>query len=287
MTNSQTLSGVTVVNLAINVPGPYAAARLHEMGAEVIKVEPPTGDTLNLIAPKWYSDLAQGMTVETVDLKSPEGLSRIHDLLAEADVFITSHRRATLKKLGLYDAHLDHPRLCHIEIVGDVENPDVPGHDLTYQAAAGILEPPNNPKILAGDITGSEQAVSAALALLLRRTTTGEGGRTTVGLRQGAEESAGPLQHGLTAPDGILGGAVPGYGLYQAADGWVAVAALEPHFAAGLASAAGNGDGDIDVATSREPLEQFFSDKTLAELSEWAAEHQLPITPVLDGPRVH
>ena len=287
MTNSQTLSGVTVVNLAVNVPGPYAAARLREMGAEVIKVEPPNGDSLNLIAPDWYSDLAQGMTVETVDLKSAEGLARINELLAKADVFITSHRRATLKKLGLYDAHLDHPRLCHIEIVGDTENPDVPGHDLTYQAAAGILEPPNNPKILAGDITGSEQAVSAALALLLRRTSTGEGGRTAVGLRQGAEESAGPLLHGLTAPDGILGGAVPGYGLYQAADGWVAVAALEPHFAAGLAAAAGNGEGDIDVTSSRGPLEKFFSDKSVAELAEWAAKHQLPITPVRSAPRVH
>lgn len=287
MTISQTLSGVTVVNLAINVPGPCAAARLREMGAEVIKVEPPNGDSLNLIAPQWYSELAEGTAVETVDLKSAEGLDRINELLDTADVFITSHRRATLKKLGLYDAHLNHPRLCHIEIVGDTENPDVPGHDLTYQAAAGILEPPNNPKILAGDITGSEQAVSAALALLLRRVSTGEGGRTTIGLRQGAEESAGPLVHGLTAPGGFLGGAVPGYGLYQAADGWVAVAALEPHFAAGLAAAAGNGEGDIDVTSSRGPLEKFFSDKSVAELADWAAEHQLPITPVRSAPRAH
>ena len=163
------LKGLKVLNLAVNVPGPWAAARLGMFGAEVTKVEPPTGDPLEAWCPSWYAEMAQGVTVERVDAKSGAGRARLNELFDGADVLITSVRPSALARMGIADAVDEHPHLCHVEIVGDSEDPEHPGHDLTYQAAAGSLNPPSLPRVLLGDLLGAERATSAALALLVRR----------------------------------------------------------------------------------------------------------------------
>ena len=78
------LRGIKVVNLGLNAPGPVAAARLTQLGAEVTKVEPPSGDLLKNVARDWYNLLCQGQTVVALDLKNPEGQRQLHDLLASA-----------------------------------------------------------------------------------------------------------------------------------------------------------------------------------------------------------
>lgn len=62
------LAGVTVVSLAVNLPGPVATARLASMGATVVKVEPPTGDPLRSVVPSWYDELASDQEVVSLDL---------------------------------------------------------------------------------------------------------------------------------------------------------------------------------------------------------------------------
>ena len=69
------VAGVGVVSLAVNLPGPLAVARLASMGASATKVEPPSGDPLQAVAPSWYEELAAGQEVVTLDLKSPAGRS--------------------------------------------------------------------------------------------------------------------------------------------------------------------------------------------------------------------
>ena len=126
MTASQPLSGVTVISLAVNLPGPLAAARLHALGARVIKVEPPIGDPLNLMFPAYYQELTDGQEIRTIDLKDDEGIEQLRTLLAGADLLLTSMRPRAAAALGLSELVNEHG-LVHVEIVGFAgDRADVP-----------------------------------------------------------------------------------------------------------------------------------------------------------------
>src|SRR5690606_10314998 len=92
------LSGLRAICMAINVPGPAAAAILAAQGMEVIKVEPPTGDLTGHAMPGWYAELNRAATVETLDLRAEDGKARFHELLRGADLLISSHRRSALER---------------------------------------------------------------------------------------------------------------------------------------------------------------------------------------------
>lgn len=271
------LAGLTVVSLAVNVPGPVAAARLHALGARVVKVEPPAGDPLAAFAPGWYRELAAGQEVVRLDLKTPGVLARLHELLGSADLLVTSTRAAALERLGLAWPALRarHPRLCHIAVFGfPGAERDRAGHDLTYQASQGLVDPPHLPRTLLADLASAERAVSAGLALLLGRERGAGAGYAEVTLAEAAAELAAPLRHGLTSPGGILGGGLPAYGVYRAREGWVAVAALEPHFAQRLRDALGVPE------LSAEALTGALLVRTAEEWEGWARERDLPLEAV-------
>src|SRR5436189_5391430 len=97
----QTLGGIQIVTTAVNVPGPVAVAMLRGKGAAVVKVEPLDGDPLSRWAPRWYSELCAGVEVVRLDLKSPEGHTRMHEWLAAADLLVTSSRPEPPERLGL------------------------------------------------------------------------------------------------------------------------------------------------------------------------------------------
>lgn len=230
------LVGLTVVTVALNVPGPLAAASLRDDGAKVIKVEPPTGDPLAQMAPAWYAELHSGVEVRTLNLKEGTGQEEMQQLLAQADLFLSSSRPSALSRLGLGPQDLGdaYPRLCRVTIVGDTREPEVPGHDLTYQVEAGLLDPknPSMPRTLLADVLGSREAYAAALAMLVGRERGATERERVVGLGDSARFATLPLRHGLTAPGGLLSGAQNTYALFRTADGWVAAAPLEAHFAA-------------------------------------------------------
>src|SRR5689334_23670547 len=115
------LKDVKLVTIALNVPGPVAAARMVELGATATKVQPPSGDALKLTARAWYDSLIQGQTVVTLDLKRvPADIEKLEQLLAEADLLLTSFRPSALKRLRLdWDTvHARYPRLCAVNIIG-------------------------------------------------------------------------------------------------------------------------------------------------------------------------
>src|SRR5581483_9176844 len=139
-----------------------------------------SGDPLRRAAPAWYAELRAGKRVEILDLKAAADRARLDWLLDPADLLLTAGRPRSLARLGLgWDVlHARFPRLCHVAIVG-LPSPeaDLPGHDLTYQASAGLLDPAGTgslPRTLVADLGGAERAVSAALALLLARERTSE-----------------------------------------------------------------------------------------------------------------
>ena len=272
------LEGVQVVSLAGNLPGPAAARRLVSLGASVTKVEPPSGDMLSLAASDYYQWLSAGQTVLTLDLKDPAGRAELDALLADADLLLTSHRPAALERLGLgwETLHSAFPTLSQVAIVGHGgEDADVPGHDLTYQAVAGTLgEPPELPMLPVADLGGAERSVADAVALLFQAVRSGRGGYREVALADVVEDMAASVRFGLSGAGTALGGAMPTYGVYPAADGYVAVAAIEPHFVLGLAQALGV-PGFEDVTA--DALTEFFATKTVTQWTQWGRDNGLPV----------
>ena len=275
------LDGLRVVSLALNLPGPAACARLRDLGAQVTKVEPPSGDPLATYCPPWYEELHAGIERRRIDLKDRQGKRDLDTLLAGADLLVTAQRPAALARLFLSPEDLGsrHPHLCHVAIVGHAApHGDLPGHDLTYLAEHGLVAPGTLPPTLFADMAGAERAVSAALALLLGRDRGRRGQVMEVSLADAAAFLAGPRRAGLTTPGAMLGGALPAYNLYAASDGWIAVAALEPHFATRLAEAL------LLPELTHQALRETFARRGTAEWHAWARQHDLPLVPLSSNP---
>jgi len=265
------LDGIRVITTAQNVPGPLAAARLRQAGATVTKVEPPEGDPFLALSPAWHAEMHVGIPIENLDLKTREGQARLAALLGDTDVLLTSQRPSALARLDLDPDSLRarFPRVRVLRIVGTVRDPEQPGHDLTYQAQAGLLGD-GMPRTLAADVMTSERAFAAALALLRLP----GGSVMDVGLVESLDPMMAPLRHGLTSPGGTLGGGAPRYGVYGTKSGRIAVAALEPHFERELYR-------HLELPVSSDPS-RCFLERTAAEWERWARDRDLPIVEVRD-----
>lgn len=267
--SSELLRGVRVVSIAQNVPGPLAVARLAARGASATKVEPPAGDPFITLSPSWYEEMHRDVVVERLDLKSSEGRARLLALLRDADLFITSHRPSALARLRIDPESLwvEVPRLRIVRVVGSLANPEEAGHDLTYQAHAGLARE-TMPLTLAADVMASERVYSAALELLRQP----GGACVDVGLVDSLDALCAPLRHGLTAPGGTLGGGVPRYRIYAAKDGHVALAALEVHFERRFYEL-------LALPVGADPSSQFL-ERTVAAWVEWARENDVPLAAI-------
>lgn len=269
------LKGMRVVTLALNLPGPVAVRYFQGLGAKVIKVEPPSGDPMEQYHAGWYREMACGQTILRLNLKESRDRERFGRMLANADLLITASRPAALERLNLDwpTLHKKYPRLCQVAIVGyPTPRQNEAGHDLTYQAALGLLTPPHMPRTLLADMAGAEKSISAALSLLLARERGVNGGYAEVALSTAAAAMAEPLRYATTSPGANLGGGLPEYNLYATTDGWVAVAALEPHFKGRLETA-------LQIQSDEE-YRQVFATRSAAEWQEWGQQLDVPIAAV-------
>lgn len=275
------LQGIRILTLALNLPGPLAVAGLQQLGAMVVKIEPPDGDPLAHAKPNWYRTLHEGQEILRLNLKDSAGRARFDETLGTADLLVTATRLAALRRLGLSwrELHARAPHLCQVAISGyPPPQEDVAGHDLTYQARVGLLEPPDLPRIMIADFAGAQRAMQAGLALLLARER-GQGSHIAwVSLAEAAEWFVEPLRRGLTGPGEILGGGFSGYQIYRARVGWVALAALEPHFWRKLNTELGL------TAADRQQLQEVFLTRTAQEWETWGNERDLPLAAVRDPP---
>jgi alpha-methylacyl-CoA racemase len=278
---SAELDGVRVVSLATNLPGPIAAARLTDLGASVTKIEPPGGDALAPAAPNWYAELTSGQRVVVLNLKTPEDRARLDDELDAADLLITAMRPSALARLGLANPAQSYPRLSHVEIVGFNGNrEEVVGHDLNYQAAHGTLQPPSVPTVPVADLLGAERVVSAAILLLLARERTAAGGHQRVVLDEVARDAGAAVRHGLTGPGTVLGGGQPLYGIYECADGYLALGAIENHFVERVREA-------LETEPTRAGLEKAFAAHDTEYWTALADRLDIPLTRVVVSPGSH
>lgn len=284
------LHGTRILSLALNLPGPAALMRCRRMGATCTKVEPPAGDPMGHYNRAAYAELHEGVTVIEADLKTPAGQERVHAELARTHVLLTSFRPSALEKLGLgwKALHTRYPQLSQVAIVGSPgDRAEEPGHDLTYLAQNGLVPGMELPATLYADMGGSLMAAEAVLqaALLQAQRYDGSGelqaGRYfEIALSDAAGYLAMPRRWGLTAPEGSVGGAHAGYRIYGCKDGRVAVAALEPHFAAALCGAAGLPSGasaDMLAPETGRAISAWFATRSRAELEALAVERDIPL----------
>jgi len=293
-----TLKGVRILSVALNLPGPATLMRLADMGAKCTKLEPlppaglgkgATSDPMGLYAPHAYAHLHAGVKVVQADLKSDKGQAQLHKLLASSDVLLTSFRPSALKKLGMTwaDLHRQFPALNMVSIVGSAgAGAEIPGHDLTYLAANDLVTDLKLPATLFADMAGSLQASEAVLKALWQRAkpgrSHGKGIFHEVALEDAAAYLALPRHWGLTAPKGSVGGAHAGYAVYACKNGRVAVAALEPHFAARLAEVAGlpaakPGQNLMLLPKTKNHLTAFFATLTRKQVDAMAVANDLPL----------
>jgi alpha-methylacyl-CoA racemase len=292
------LHGVRILSLALNLPGPAALMRLCAMGAECTKVESPAGDPMGHYNTAAYAQMHQGVRRTMLDLKTAPDLAALHTELAHTDILLTSFRPSALTKLGLDwgNLHSAHPLLSMVCIVGSPgSRAEEPGHDLTYLAEHGLVTGTDLPATLYADMAGSLMAVEAVLqAVLLQRakatapivgTDSAHAGKASgsyheVALSSAAAYLALPRHWGLTRSEGAVGGAHAGYRVYPCQDGRVAVAALEPHFAAALCRVAGIVPNDRSTmlhSATQQALSSFFASHGCQQLDVLAAEHDLPL----------
>ena len=294
------LEGVRVLDLSIWRPGPYATQLLVEMGAEVIKVEPPDGDPMRVF-PTLFAVLNSGKRAAAIDLKDPTSRRAVLDLADTAHAVVEGFRPGVVDRLGVGDATVraGNPSVVYCSVSGYGQDGPLrllPGHDLNYQALAGVLEPrPGEDAPVVGrapiaDLAGGSYAAMAMCAALVRRERTGEGDRIDVAMTDVLATWTGALPP-LTLADGQSLGQLPGYGTFATADGgWIALGVLsEDNLWAALARALGFEDVASLTFAERLALGRPLNDRVIdsiaaADRDELVADlvsAGVPVSPVL------
>ncbi|MBL8062742.1 MAG: CoA transferase [Anaerolineales bacterium] len=245
----QPLQDIRVLDLSRVLAGPYCTMVLGDLGAEVIKVEPPEGDETRGWGPPfaggesaYYLCVNRNKRGMLVNLKMEEGKSILHELALQSDVLVENFRPGTLKKFGLdFEAlHTLNPRLIYCSISGFGQTGplrDMPGYDFMIQAMGGVMsitgEPDGEPMkvgVAVADLFAGQNAVIAILAALQARTFTGEGQFIDIAL---FDSELGWLAN--VASNFLISGKNPKrygnahanivpYQSFQASDGWLVVA---------------------------------------------------------------
>jgi alpha-methylacyl-CoA racemase len=277
------LKGTRILSLALNLPGPAALSRLHAMGANCLKIEPPGGDLMVNYSRTAYAAMHSGVKLLELNLKTEAGQAALHKQLKRADVLLTSFRPSALHKLALRwtELHKRYPKLSMVSIFGATgAAAELPGHDLTYLAQNGLVQGTDLPATLYSDMSSALLVTEAVLKSQLQQVKKGKGSRFEVAISEAAHWLAMPRAWGLTQPEAVLGGGHAGYRVYACLDGRVAVAALEPHFARALCMAAGmsatNFQSMMNPAT-HELLSGFFSQLSCVQLELLAVERDIPL----------
>jgi len=288
------LDGIRVLDLSQYLPGPYAGQILGDMGADVVKVEPPAGDPMRRLggvdsdglAPA-YKLVNAGKTIVHLDLKTEEDRSAFERLVGLADVLVESFRPGTLDKLGFPRSRLEvlNPGLIHVALSGWGQGGPYrlrAGHDLNYMAlggglaASGASGTPVMSYPPVADHSTAVQAVAAVSAALFRRTRTGKGAyldvslmETVLGWQSWPLTMARRGQPPRPSKDMLTGGTAF-YQIYRTVDGrFVSLGAIEEKFWAAFCATIGQPDW---VSRQSEPLPQTG---LIAEVGEVFGQHPL------------
>ena len=238
------LAGYRVIDLTTFISGPFCTQILADLGADVVKIEPPQGDTSRSVPPHFVGEdsayflaMNRGKRSLAVDLKTPEGLDLVKRLIATADVVIENFRPGVAKRLGL-DATIlrtQRPRLIWASISGFGQTGpwrDKPAYDMNVQALSGVMSitgEPGRPAVRVGipvgDTVAGMYAAIAISAALADRERTGTGQEIDISMLDC--QLAMLSYHGTYAlvagtvpqPQGTRHDSIPTYRSFAARDG--------------------------------------------------------------------
>lgn len=238
----QPLAGVRVVDFSMFVPGPFAAAIFADLGAEVLKVEPPAGDPCRSYLPLQFRTENRNKRSLALDLKQEGAQEVVARLAAQADIVIEGYRPGVAERLGIDYATLarSNGRLIYCALSGyGASGPwrERPGHDLSYLAAGGGLAfpgawlgAPARSSLPVADLAGGSCAAIALLAALAERNRSGRGARLDLSLLEAAFFWAA-MRHGLEPGGDPRAHLFPANDVFECADGArIALGILEEHF---------------------------------------------------------
>lgn len=302
---NKALSGIRVLDVTYYLPGPYAAMRLANLGAEVIKIEPPEGDPARSMSGGLVHQANNvGKTIVTLDLKTPEGRSAMLDLVKTADALIETFRPGVMKKLGLDYETLKalKPDLVYCSLSGYGQRGEMAtlgSHDLNYMALSGALEQfkdhegrPVHPTNTFADFTGGLVASEQMLAALLQQGRTGQGVHLDIPLAAVMAEFLS--NHDLYKQAGVSRFGIPeisgsriSYAIYETKDKrYVTLAALEEKFWVNFCAFASKPEWRSWIAkpsgsAEHEQIAAFFKSKTWSEWYELSMQIDCCLAPVL------
>lgn len=256
--DNQWLSDLKILDLSRLLPGPFCTLILADMGAQVLKIEDPSGGDYARYFPPllgdagvsgFFAGLNRNKRSMTLNLKTPEAVEIVQQLVLDADILVESFRPGVMQRLGLGHAQLSalNPRLIYCSISGYGQHGPMSqraGHDLNYMARSGLLqqngtgEMPSMPGFQVADIAGGTlYAAVGILGALHKRGRTGEGSHLDISMTDGALSLHLPLHAAAAAGQPprrgaeMLNGGLPCYNIYATRDQkYLAVAALEPKF---------------------------------------------------------
>ncbi len=232
------LRGIKVVEVAPFYPAPFCARLLLLLGAEVIKIEPPTGDPARTFG-EVFASFNAGKKIIKLDLKSDDDRSKFFEIVKDADVLIEGYRPGVAKRLGIdYESvKRVNPKIiyCSISAFGQKSKlKDLPAHDLNILGLAGILEISGfrDPNVQFSDFASAVYAALLILAALFEREKTGSGRYIDVSMFHSALFSI-PI-HSTSILNGVAVSEIvknPVYDIYKTSDGYITIGIVsEEHF---------------------------------------------------------
>ncbi len=293
------LDGVRILDLTRVLAGPISTALLADLGAEVIKLEPPQGDDYRAIGPMENGESALFTVMNrnkkslVLDLKSPEAVQIVHELASQVEVVVENFRPGVAERLGVGPIALRriNPALVYVSISGFGQTGPLaqrPAYDIVVQAMSGLMEAtgdPQGPPTLVGeavsDVVAGLFASWATLAALIQTQRTGEGQHVDVAmfdttlaflatsvaryLFTGKPARRVGNRHPLSAP----------FGVFKARDGHFALAVLNERLFATLAETLGQPGLARDPRFASDELRSANEPALRASIEEWAGALQV------------
>ncbi len=313
------LEGVKVLDLTRLLPGPYCTMLFADLGAEVLKIETPTGpDVTRFAEPRLknnsqiFCHINRGKKSLVLDLRNAAGTGVLHHLVKTFDIVVEGFRPGVMEKMGLGYEVLKkiNPKIVLCSITGYGQTGpyrDRPGHDINYIGYAGILDqsgqkgaPPALSNFQIADLAGGAMmAATSILAAYIYAQRTGEGSELDVSmldgslalspLALGSHVLSERLGHDLSRGESFLNGGTPCYQVYETKDGrYMALGAYEPKFWKRFLELIGRSDLESLHMASGSKGDQLFAElsavfktKTQDDWTKLLAHEDTCCTPVL------
>jgi CoA:oxalate CoA-transferase len=303
---NEVLGGVRVLDFTSIVSGPYCTRLLADLGAEVIKIEPPEGDFIRVQPPlragksAYFASLNCGKKSLAIDLRQPEACDLMRELAAKCDVIVENSRPGVMRRLGLDYARLEHtnPRLVYCSISGFGQTGPwatrsayapmlhaASGYDLVNLSYQDRQERPLNAGIMVGDVLGGTYAFGAIQSALLSRERTGRGDYIDLAMMDGVLSMLTYEFQEAQFPQPKKG---KGFQPTRTKDGFIMIAVVKPNNFEALWRAIGHpeyatdprfatGKGRAENSTTiASLLEQWAANKTAAECEAILTEGNVP-----------